>query len=193
MKITSTKFIKGLVGDDDILADGIPQIAFVGRSNVGKSSLINTLTESSSSRTSSFPGRTQEINIFLVKNDSNNSYYFVDLPGYGFARASGLGREKIGELIDSYLFNSIYAQKKIVMIIDATVGMTEKDILMFNELINHDKDFIIVANKIDKLTQSEYHKKMTELKKMAGDIYPIIPFSNKTKKGLETLLEEVFK
>lgn len=192
MKITSTKFIKGLVGDDEILADGVPQIAFVGRSNVGKSSLINTLTQSSASRTSSFPGRTQEINIFLVKNDLNDSFYFVDLPGYGFARSSGLGREKIGELIDSYLFNSIYTQKKVVMIIDATVGMTEKDILMFNELINHEKDFIIVANKIDKLTQSEYHKKITELKKMIGDIYPIIPFSNKTKKGLETLTNEIF-
>ncbi|MFA6392847.1 MAG: ribosome biogenesis GTP-binding protein YihA/YsxC [Candidatus Paceibacterota bacterium] len=193
MKITSTKFIKGLVSDDEILADGVPQIAFVGRSNVGKSSLINTLTKSSASRTSSFPGRTQEINIFLVKNDLNDSFYFVDLPGYGFARSSGLGREKIGELIDSYLFNSIYTQKKVVMIIDATVGMTEKDILMFNELINHQKNFIIVANKIDKLTQSEYHKQMTELKKMAGDIYPIIPFSNKTKKGLEALIDEIFK
>ena len=101
MKITTTKFIKGLVKDDKILADGTPQIAFIGRSNVGKSSLINTITNSKISRTSSFPGRTQEINIFLM----NNSYYLVDLPGYGFARASGAGREKIGELIDSYLFN----------------------------------------------------------------------------------------
>jgi GTP-binding protein len=189
MKITSTKFIKGIVGDDDILADGIPQIAFVGRSNVGKSSLINTITKSSASRTSSFPGRTQEINIFLV----NNEYYFVDLPGYGFARSSGLGREKIGELIDSYLFNSIHTQKKVVMIVDITVGMTEKDILMFNELINHNKNFIIVANKTDRLNQSEYYKKIAELKKMAGNIYPIIPFSNKNKKGLDILLEEIFK
>ena len=139
MKITSTKFIKGLVGDDEILADGIPQIAFIGRSNVGKSSLINALTKSSVSRTSSFPGRTQEINIFLV----NNSFYLVDLPGYGFARASGLGREKIGGLIDSYLFNSIYNQKKVVLIIDANVGMTDKDILMLNELVKFNKNFII--------------------------------------------------
>ena len=189
MKITSTKFMKGLVGDDEILANGIPQIAFIGRSNVGKSSLINTLTQSSISRTSSFAGRTQEINIFLV----NNAYYFVDLPGYGFARASGLGREKIGELIDSYLFNSIHTQKKVVLIIDLSVGMTEKDILMFNELIKYNKDFIIVANKIDRLTQSEYHKNISLLKKMAGDIYPIIPFSNKTRKGLEELVEEIFK
>jgi GTP-binding protein len=193
MKITSTKFIKGLVGDDSILADGVPQIAFIGRSNVGKSSLINTLTKSSASRTSSFPGRTQEINVFLVKNNLDNSFYFIDLPGYGFARASGLGREKIGELIDSYLFNSIYTQKKVVLIIDASIGMTEKDILMFNELIDHQKNFIVVANKVDRLKQSDYHKRMEEIKKMIGNGYPIIPFSNKTKKDLDTLVDEIFR
>jgi GTP-binding protein len=187
MKITSTKFMKGLVGDDEILADGIPQIAFIGRSNVGKSSLINVITNSKASRTSSFPGRTQEINIFLI----NDSFYLVDLPGYGFARASGLGREKIGELIDSYLFNSIYTQKKVVMIIDAGVGMTDKDILMLSELRSHNKDFIIVANKIDKMTQSEYHKKMAEIKKIVGE-NPIIPFSNKTRKGVEGLVDKIF-
>ncbi len=193
MKITSTKFIKGLVGDDSILADGIPQIAFIGRSNVGKSSLINTLTKSSTSRTSSFPGRTQEINVFLVKNNLDNSFYFIDLPGYGFARASGLGREKIGELIDSYLFNSIYTQKRVVLIIDASIGMTDKDILMFNELIDHQKNFIVVANKVDRLKQSDYHKRMEEIKKMIGDGYLIIPFSNKTKKGLDILIDEILR
>ncbi|MEI7688985.1 MAG: ribosome biogenesis GTP-binding protein YihA/YsxC [Candidatus Nomurabacteria bacterium] len=189
MKITSTKFMKGLVGDDEILADGIPQIAFIGRSNVGKSSLINVLTNSKISRTSSFAGRTQEINIFLI----NDSFYLVDLPGYGFARSSGMGREKIGELIDSYLFNSIHGQKKIVLIIDLCVGMTDKDVLMFNELIDHNKDFIVVANKIDRLTQSEYHKNITLLKKMIGDGYPIIPFSTKTKKGLDELRDLIFE
>jgi GTP-binding protein len=188
MRITSTQFMKGLVGYDEILADGIPQIAFIGRSNVGKSSLINVLTKSSVSRTSSFAGRTQEINIFLV----NKEFYLVDLPGYGFARSSGLGREKIGELIDSYLFNSIYTQKRVVLIIDAVVGMTEKDILMFNELINHNKNFVIVANKIDKLKQSEYHKKMAELKKMVGSEHAIIPFSTKDRKGLEELIDKIF-
>jgi len=187
MKITSTKFLKGLVGYDEILADGIPQIAFIGRSNVGKSSLLNALSNSKISRTSSFPGRTQEINIFMV----NNSIYLVDLPGYGFARASSLGREKIGELIDSYLFNSIYDQKKVVMIIDANVGMTERDITMLQELENHNKDFIIVANKIDKMTQSEYHKKMIAIKKITGK-HLVIPFSSKEKKGLESLSGKIF-
>jgi GTP-binding protein len=188
MKITSSKFIKGIVGDDDILADGIPQIAFVGRSNVGKSSLINALTNSRVSRTSSYPGSTQEINIFLI----NDSYYLVDLPGYGFARASGAGREKIGELIDSYLFNSIHNQMKVVLIIDANVGMTERDITMFEELTKYNKNFIIVASKIDKMTQSEYHKKITELKYQTNGC-TVIPFSSKKRIGLEALIDEIFR
>ena len=95
MKITSTKFVKGVVEDDAILGDGKAQIAFIGRSNAGKSSVINSLTHKEGlARTSSFPGRTQEINLFLI----NESFYLVDLPGYGFARASGSGRERIREL-----------------------------------------------------------------------------------------------
>lgn len=187
MRITSTKFIKGIVGDDDILGNGIPQIAFIGRSNVGKSSLINALTNSKESRTSSYPGSTQEINVFLV----NDSFYLIDLPGYGFARASGAGREKIGELIDSYLFNSIYTQKKVVLIIDANVGMTDRDITMFEELERYQKNFIIVLSKIDKMTQSEYHKKIAEIKKMTGDRI-VIPFSSKKRTGLEALIDEIF-
>lgn len=187
MKITTTTFVKGLVGDDEILGNGIPQIAFIGRSNVGKSSLINAITGSSISRTSSYPGSTQEINVFLL----NNAFYLVDLPGYGFARASGAGREKIGELIDSYLFNSLHAQKKIVLIIDANVGMTDKDILMFKELRKHHKNFIIVASKIDKMTQSEYHKKLAELKKQIGK-ETLIPFSSKKRVGLEELIDTIF-
>ena len=162
-------------------------VILAGRSNVGKSSLINTLTNSKISRTSALPGRTTEINIFLI----NDSFYLVDLPGYGFARASGTGREKIGELIDSYLFNSLYHQKKVVLIIDANVGFTERDMLMLSELENHNKDFIIVANKIDKMSQSEYYKKFIEIKKVAGE-HEIIPFSTKNKKGLEALSDKIF-
>lgn len=101
MNIRSAKFIKGVTDEDPIFTDGVPQIAFIGRSNVGKSSLINALTKSSISRASSFPGRTQELNVFLI----NDFIYFVDLPGYGFSRISGRGKEKITDLIDCYLFN----------------------------------------------------------------------------------------
>lgn len=187
MKITSTKFIKGVVGEDEVLRDGIPQVAFIGRSNVGKSTLINTLTGSSVSRTSSFPGRTQEINVFLV----NDSFYLVDLPGYGFARMGGLGREKIGDLIDNYLFNNPFEQKLIVMIIDANVGMTDKDISMFEELKEYGKNFIVIANKIDKMNQSESHKQMLEIKAITKD-HTVIPFSSKKRAGLEKLIDTIF-
>ena len=100
MKITSSVFIKGIVEDDEIMDDGIPQVAFIGRSNVGKSSLVNALTKSKLSRISSSAGSTQQINFFLI----NKSIYFVDLPGYGFAKASNEDRNKIGNLINSYPF-----------------------------------------------------------------------------------------
>lgn len=175
------------MGDDSILGNDIPQVAFIGRSNVGKSSLINTLTNSKVVRTSSFPGRTQEINLFLV----NNSHYFVDLPGYGFTLTSGAGREKLGELIESYLFNSLYEQRKIIFIIDLNVGITESDISMLRDLEDNHKDFIIVANKIDKMNQSQYHKKITELKNMVG-AHTIVPFSSTKKIGIKPLLSEIF-
>lgn len=187
MKKIDVEFKKGLVGDDEILHDGIPQVAFIGRSNVGKSSLVNLLTKSSVSRTSSFPGRTQEINVFLV----NKKIYLLDLPGYGYARTTGAGREKIGDLIENYLFNEIYQQKKIVFIIDATVGMTDNDLAFLMLLKKFKKDFVIVANKVDRMNQSEYHKSFTALKKQTAG-HTLIPFSTKDRTGLETLTAEIF-
>ncbi|HAS80918.1 MAG: putative GTP-binding protein EngB [Candidatus Nomurabacteria bacterium GW2011_GWE1_32_28] len=188
MKIISAKFIKGVIGEDKVFTDGIPQIAFLGRSNVGKSSLINGLTHSSISRKSAFPGSTQEINIFLI----NKSIYFVDLPGYGFTRVSGIGKEKIGNLITEYIFNPNFNQKKILLIIDAKTGMTEQDIEVFEELEKHEKDFIIILNKIDKINQSDFHHRLVETKKFAGE-YLVFPCSSKTKKGLDPILNYILK
>lgn len=188
MKVTSAKFVKGIVDDDRVFIDGIPQIAFIGRSNVGKSSLLNALTNTKIARASSFPGRTQEINVFLV----NDSFYFVDLPGYGFARISGRGKEKIIDLIEFYLFNESFSPHTIVFIIDATVGCTDKDISMLEELERHGKNFIVALSKIDKMTQSEYHHQMTDIKKMIGP-HPIFPFSTKTMKGIDALRDTLFK
>ncbi len=187
MKIISAKFVKGLVGDDKVLGDGVPQIAFIGRSNAGKSSVINSLTRKEGlARTSSFPGRTQEINLFLI----NDSFYLVDLPGYGFARASGAGREKIRDLIYSYLFNSNYDQKKVVLIIDAEVGPTESDLGMLQALEEHGKDIVIVANKIDKIKKSEYGKKIKKLTDMIG-AHTIVPYSSKKKLGINELAKAI--
>jgi GTP-binding protein len=186
MKISHVRFVKGLVGDDPIMNDGIPQIAFIGRSNVGKSSLVNALTKSAISRTSSTPGRTAEINFFLVNNDT----YFVDLPGYGFARVSHEKRDVLADLIDSYLFNRIYTQKKVVMIIDINVGMTDKDIAMFEALKNHEKNLVIVLSKVDKITQKDFHKNMKEIEKIIGDI-PSFQVSSKKGVGIDALVDEL--
>lgn len=186
MKIKSVKFIKGVVREDAIFSNGIPQIAFIGRSNVGKSSLINALTSSSISKTSSFPGRTQEINVFLV----NDSVYFVDLPGYGFTRVAGVGKQKIATLIDSYLFHPDADQKKIVLIIDANTGMTEQDKSMFDELESRGKDFIIAFSKIDRMNQSDFHHRLVEIKQFAGD-HLVFPCSSKSKKGIDAIVAHI--
>jgi GTP-binding protein len=186
MKISSVRFIKGIVQDDDLMNDGIPQVAFVGRSNVGKSSLINALTNTKISRVSQEAGHTRELNFFLI----NDNTYFVDLPGYGFAKVSGAERNKLNNLIESYLFNRVYTQKKVIMIIDSNVGMTDKDVEMFNNLVSHGKDLIVALSKIDKLTQAEFHRNVSAVKKIIGDAKMVV-FSSKSGKGVDELVNEI--
>ena len=122
----------------------------------------------------------KEINFFLI----NNKYYFVDLPGYGYARGSMSQRDLITERIEGYLFNSDIAHHAVVLIIDANVGMTESDLSMFQELAQQDARVIIVANKIDKLNQSDKQKNITLIKQYAGQ-YPVVLFSS-TKRPAST-------
>lgn len=187
MRITSAKFIKEVVDDDEILHNELPKVAFIGRSNVGKSSLINALTGTTISRTSPKPGSTQSINIFLI----NQKFYLVDLPGYGFAQGSARGRAKMGNLIASYLFDPKYVHEKVVLIIDANVGMTDKDLGMLEELQSHPKDFIVAASKIDKLRPAEYQRKINEIQKLVGD-HAVFPFSSTERKGLEAIANALF-
>ncbi len=184
----STRFIKSIVQDDSIMDDGIPQVAFIGRSNVGKSSLINALTKSKLSRVSAVPGKTQEINFFLV----NNALYFVDLPGYGFAKVSNTTRNKLSSLIESYLFNQVYQQKKIVLVIDANVGMTDKDIAMFTRLTESKKDVVVALSKIDKITQKDFHRKIKEIEVITGT-HPLFQFSSQKGIGIQELFDELVK
>jgi len=186
-KIASAEFVKGVVGTDVILADGTPQVAFIGRSNVGKSSVINSLTKKKDlARTSSFPGRTQELNVFLI----NRSLYLVDLPGYGFAKGSHELRERLLKLIDWYLLRSGYVQKKIVLIIDAYVGPIETDLEVFQRLLEYGKDIVVVANKVDKLRQSEYQKQLQSIQNIFQGCR-VIPYSSYTKIGIKELTNEI--
>ena len=118
MNITSASFVTGIIGTDPILKEKHPQIAFVGRSNVGKSSVINSLVmRKDLVKSSSMPGKTREINFFLI----NKAFYFVDLPGYGFARMGAKGAEKIRKLILWYLGSGEARVKLVVLIIDSVV------------------------------------------------------------------------
>jgi len=189
MKITSAKFVKGVVGDDEALDDGRAQIALIGRSNVGKSSVINSLTKQKGlARTSSSPGRTQELNLFLI----NKSFYLVDLPGYGYAKASEEGRDKLKKIIFWYLFSSHYQQKLVLLIIDAEVGLTDNDKEILRGLEERKKNILIVANKVDKIKNAVYIKKMKELQKAVGE-HRIIHYSAEKKIGVTELTEELFK
>jgi len=197
MKIVSAEFIKGVNGTDDILMDGIPQVAFIGRSNVGKSSTINSLVNRKDlARTSSYPGRTQEINVFLVGSDSpvatNKHFYLIDLPGYGFAKGSIKKQEQILKLIRWYLTDSGTTQRAVVLIIDANVGPTASDLEMFRILQEEDKKVIIVANKTDKIKKSEYHKQIKKIEETFSGS-KIIPYSAEKKIGVENLVDEILK
>jgi len=187
MKIKSAQFVKSVLGSDDIFDDGIPQVAFIGRSNVGKSSVINSLVNKSNlAKTSSSPRRTQKINLFLI----NKSLYLVDLPGYGYAKVPGKLKDSLWAMINWYFFVSDYGQKKVVLIIDANVGPTKDDLEILGSLEDYNKDIIVVANKIDRIKKSEYEKQFKTINELIG-FHKIIPYSAKKKIGVEELLDEI--
>jgi GTP-binding protein len=185
--IISAEFIKGVVGTDPILKEKIPQIAFVGRSNVGKSSVINALTGTKGlAISSSTPGRTLQLNFFLI----NNAVYLVDLPGYGYAKASLAQAEKMRKMIMWYLEHNEYKPTKVVLIIDGNVGPKKFDSEMMELLSENGYEIIVVANKMDKVKASELIKKQRVIMELL-DSKDIIYFSSKTKKGKDELLEKI--
>ena len=186
MKINSAIFMRGVKGDDEMLDDGVPQIAFIGRSNAGKSSVINSLVNMKDlARSSSMPGRTRELNIFKI----NNAVYFVDLPGYGYARANAELFKQINDLVYWYLFDSQH-NLKVVLIIDAEVGMTKSDLGMIEALEDKGREVVVVANKVDKIKKSSYQN---QIKKLASQFpgHKFIPFSSVTKVGIGELQGEL--
>ena len=189
MSVKTAEFIKGVViGDDRILEENKLQVAFIGRSNVGKSSVINSLVgRKKLVKSSSTPGKTREINFFLI----NEKIYLVDLPGYGFAKASFEQREKIRRLILWYLTSAEIKNRKFILIIDAKVGPTKLDSEMIDILNKYDREFIIVANKADKLKKSERNKKLKEILEKAGS-KEIIFYSTKSEEGKRELFSKVF-
>ena len=188
MRKISAKFERGITGPDKILEGSMPQVAFVGRSNVGKSSVINSLTNQKGlAITSSFPGRTQQINLFSI----DESMYWLDLPGYGFAKASKETRWKLLDLIDWYLFRSSHIQKKVILIIDGKIGPTRDDLEMLKTLEDFNKEVVVVANKVDKIKKSKYATRFKEIENLIGK-HKIIPYSSYDKIGISALIQEIF-
>ncbi|MFC1720892.1 ribosome biogenesis GTP-binding protein YihA/YsxC [Patescibacteria group bacterium] len=182
--IKSVQFIKGIRGTDEILNDNKANIAFVGRSNVGKSSVINSLLgKKDLVKTSSIPGKTREINFFLV----NDSIYFVDLPGYGFAKISQSAREKLRKLIIWYLTESNAPIRTVALIVDSRIGCTEFDYEMIDILEDVGINYVVIANKSDKLNQKEKSVITKKLKEEFGDKYFL--YSAKNKKWADNILD----
>ncbi|HQZ82027.1 MAG TPA: ribosome biogenesis GTP-binding protein YihA/YsxC [Pyrinomonadaceae bacterium] len=182
MKITSAEFIKSAFDRSHWVDDHRPEIAFLGRSNVGKSSLINSLlARKGLARTSSSPGRTQSINFFLI----NEEIYFADLPGYGYARVSKAMRADWGKLAEDYL---TYRDELAlcVHLVDARHEPTALDKQLNEWLVVNDRRFVVAATKADKLSANALSKSLKTIRK-TFDGAEIIAFSAETGRGRDDL------
>ena len=165
------------------------EIAFAGKSNVGKSSLINALMNRKSyARTSQQPGKTQTINFYNI----NDCLYFVDLPGYGYAKVSQEVKVKWGKMIDNYLKNS--KQLRILfLLVDIRHEPGQNDVDMYNWGINYGYNPIIIATKSDKISKGQFQKHISIIRKKLNCIEgtPIIPFSSLNKSGKDEIWEYI--
>jgi len=186
MQISAVNFVLGAASIKQVPCDDIPQLAFLGRSNAGKSSLLNALFKKQIVKTSNTPGKTREINFFLV----NGSCYFVDLPGVGYAKVSLNMRNDMANRIKNYV-EKAHDLRGIVYLLDIRHGGHQIDFETINGIKNAGVPILLVASKADKLNQSELaaaKKKIME--NFCLPEYPLT-ISSKTKKGLPELWKEI--
>ncbi len=192
----SVEFIASAGRPEEFARDGLAEVAFVGRSNVGKSSLLNTLLTKGKRRkgepplakkqlaiTSSTPGRTQTINFFKI----DGSYYFVDLPGYGFAKAPRAVVDKWRRLVEGYITERD-PLKLVILIIDSRHGPKATDRQMLEWLTAYDVPFLVVASKADKLKPSQ---RDAAIRTIEESFYPAVAFSAVTGEGVATLWDGI--
>ncbi|WP_031513129.1 ribosome biogenesis GTP-binding protein YihA/YsxC [Desulfofalx alkaliphila] len=187
MKIVSAGFVTSAVNPKGYPEDQLPEVAFVGRSNVGKSSLLNKLVSRRGlARTSKSPGRTQLINFFLI----NESFYFVDLPGYGFAKVSMAMKEKWGKMIEAYL-RKRQSLRGVVMLVDIRHEPTQQDMQMYSWLCHYNLPVAVALTKADKLSKNLANKQVALIKKklQLQASHSLVVTSSQTGAGREELLQ----
>jgi GTP-binding protein len=186
VKIISAKFIAAAQSPESFPKDRRPEIVFAGRSNVGKSSLINSLVGIKGlARTSSTPGRTQSINFFLI----NDEFYFVDLPGYGYAKTSKENRRAWGKLIEKYLAERQQLVLSI-LIVDARHEPSPLDLQMKSWLQHSGIPYLVVSTKVDKLSSNE-KRKSRERAEQILETDRVIPYSSLTGEGAKHIWNEI--
>jgi len=188
MKITSAEFIKAAVNSRGWPKDGKPQVAFAGRSNVGKSSLINSLVNRRGLvKTSSTPGKTREVNFFLI----NGEYYFVDLPGFGYARVPGRVQADWGPMIEEYLLQCPDL-RAVIFLLDIRHEPGDHDRMLNQWLSGNEIPAVYVATKADKISRGQRHKHLKVLADAVGaDPRDIIEYSSETGEGKPKLWDAI--
>ena len=171
--------------------NGLPEIVLVGKSNVGKSSFINTMINRKKlARTSSEPGKTRQINFYNI----DDNFYFVDLPGYGYSKMSKSEQEQVGKFIEQYLFNRREIAL-IVFLVDIRHEPTSNDKLMYDYVMRSKLPFIVLANKADKIAPTKINDYVLDIQKILNPIGDniFLPFSSEKKIYCDTVWEEIEK
>jgi GTP-binding protein len=184
VKVETAEFVRSAHGSGDYLRDGRPEVAFVGRSNVGKSSLLNRLLgRKGLARTSSTPGRTQAVNYFLI----NRRFYFVDLPGYGYAKAGKEARREWAARVEGYFREAKPAL--LVQLVDGNVGATPLDETAYEYLSGLDAKLLVAATKVDRISRGRWAQVVREIRKVLGleEEIPVIPVSARSGEGIKEL------
>ena len=186
MRIRKSKFVQSLSAFRSFPGQGLPEIAMVGKSNVGKSSLINSMTGNSKlARTSSEPGKTRLVNLYLI----NEGFFLVDLPGYGFAKAPKQEREKWAEMIEGYLKGSENL-RRVFQLVDLRHEPTREDQMMVEYLRHYDIPFTVVATKADKLSGAQRGRSIPAIcRALAVQPWEVIVYSSQNGLGRDKLLE----
>ena len=186
MRITKSRFVQSMSAFQPFPGQGLPEIAMVGKSNVGKSSLINGMTSNSHlARTSSEPGKTRLVNLYII----NEAFFLVDLPGYGFAKAPKQEKQKWAEMIEGYLKQSEHL-RRVFQLVDLRHEPTQEDRMMVEYLRHYEIPFTIVATKADKLSGAQRGRCIPAIcRALAVQPWEVIPFSSKDGTGKDRLLE----